>query len=81
MTDSSDNDIAMVMCFDHEEVGSTSVNGAESPILAKAVHCISTALFQHCFSNMVDDKSSLLLLSFEDYYSAVIKKSFCISID
>jgi aspartyl aminopeptidase len=33
----NDTDISMIAMFDHEEVGSTSLTGAGSPIIAEAV--------------------------------------------
>ena len=63
--DSSDVSIAVV--FDHEEVGSTSSQGAGSPVMASAVERISAAL----------NGGSLN----PDLYNACIRKSFILSID
>jgi aspartyl aminopeptidase len=64
---SSDQDISLIVCFDHEEVGSTSLNGAGSPVMASAIKRISAALHN-------GNESS-------DLYAATIAKSFCLSID
>lgn len=60
-------DISMVVAFDHEEVGSTSLNGAGSPVLSEAVKRISAALG----ASQADP----------ELYAATIAKSFCLSID
>jgi aspartyl aminopeptidase len=39
-----DGDISMIVCFDHEEVGSTSQNGAGSPVMAEAMRKVSKAV-------------------------------------
>jgi aspartyl aminopeptidase len=39
-------DVSMIILYDHEEVGSTSAVGAAAPILQEAIKCISTALGQ-----------------------------------
>lgn len=65
--DDNDTDIQMVVCFDHEEVGSTSLNGAGSPVMEQAVRRISAAL------NGGDTNPEL--------YANAIAKSFCLSID
>lgn len=39
-----DTDIAMIVCFDHEEVGSTSANGAGSPVMMEAMRKVSDAV-------------------------------------
>lgn len=59
------SDVSMIVCFDHEEVGSVSANGAGSPVLQEAVQYVSASLgnttpMQHASS---------------------IQKSFCLSID
>lgn len=41
---SNSTEICMIVCFDHEEVGSTSANGAGSPVLAEAVRRVSESL-------------------------------------
>jgi aspartyl aminopeptidase len=40
----SDPNVSMIVCFDHEEVGSVSSHGAGSPVLKTAVDRISEAL-------------------------------------
>jgi len=62
-----DTDVSMIVCFDHEEVGSTSANGAGSPVMAEAVKRIASSLSNGNISP-------------EDY-AATIAKSFCLSID
>jgi aspartyl aminopeptidase len=37
-------DVSMIILYDHEEVGSTSAIGAAAPILQEAIKCISSAL-------------------------------------
>jgi aspartyl aminopeptidase len=64
---SQDQDISLIVCFDHEEVGSTSLNGAGSPVMAQAIKRISAAL------NNGNESS--------DLYARTIAKSFCLSID
>ena len=59
------SDVSMIVCFDHEEVGSVSANGAGSPVLQEAVQFVSTAL---------GNTSAAQHLS-------TIQKSFCLSID
>lgn len=62
-----DQDISLVVAFDHEEVGSTSVQGAGSPVMQDAVQRISAALNGGTIS--------------PDLYAACIRKSFVLSID
>jgi len=62
----NDQDISMVILYDHEEVGSTSAVGAASPILADAVRRISAA-----FGGNNDPV----------LYDACIAKSFVLSSD
>jgi aspartyl aminopeptidase len=64
---SQDQDISLIACFDHEEVGSTSLNGAGSPVILQALRRISAAL------NNGNETS--------DLYASTIAKSFCLSID
>ena len=59
-------DISMVVAFDHEEVGSTSLNGAGSPVLDSAIRRISSAL------GASQDP---------EVFAQTIAKSFCLSID
>jgi aspartyl aminopeptidase len=58
-------DVSMIVCFDHEEVGSVSANGAGSPVLHEAVQFVSTALGNTSAAQ----------------HSSSIQKSFCLSID
>jgi len=64
---SDDADVSVVVCFDHEEVGSVSSHGAGSPVMAEAVRRISAAM------NSGTDTP--------DLYAKTISKSFCLSID
>lgn len=61
------SDISLVVAFDHEEVGSTSAQGAGSPVMQDAVQRISAALNGGNIS--------------PDLYNASIRKSFILSID
>jgi len=64
---SQDGDISMVVCFDHEEVGSVSSHGAGSPVMEEAIRRVSASL------NSGTDTP--------DLYANTIAKSFCLSID
>jgi len=64
---STDSDVSMVVCFDHEEVGSTSANGAGSPVMAEAIKRIASSLSN---GNITPEE-----------YAGTIAKSFCLSID
>lgn len=59
------SDVSMIVCFDHEEVGSVSANGAGSPVLLEAVNYVSASL---------GNTTSI-------QHSSSIQKSFCLSID
>jgi aspartyl aminopeptidase len=59
------SDVSMIVCFDHEEVGSVSANGAGSPVLQDAVQYVSASL-----GNTTSNQ-----------HVASIQKSFCLSID
>lgn len=63
----NDEDIPLVVMFDHEEVGSQSATGAGSPIISEAVRRISTAL------NSGESNP--------DLYGVTLKKSFVLSSD
>jgi aspartyl aminopeptidase len=63
---SEQEDISLVVAFDHEEVGSTSLNGAGSPVLDQAIRRISAALGASQDPEM---------------YAQTIARSFCLSID
>lgn len=65
---SADQDIAMICCFDHEEVGSVSSHGAGSPVMEEAVRRISAAMNAGAGDS-------------PDLYASTIDKSFCLSID
>jgi aspartyl aminopeptidase len=62
----NDEDISMVVLYDHEEVGSSSAVGAASPIMGEAVRRISTAL---------DGTTN------PDVYESCLRKSFVLSSD
>lgn len=51
---SKQEDVSMIILYDHEEVGSTSAVGAASPILQEAVKCISDALGKGASAATVD---------------------------
>jgi len=61
------SDVALAVVFDHEEVGSTSAQGAGSPVMASAVERIAAALNGGTMN--------------PDLYNACIRKSFILSID
>jgi aspartyl aminopeptidase len=61
------SDVSLAVVFDHEEVGSTSSQGAGSPVMASAVERISAALNGGRLN--------------PDLYNACIRKSFILSID
>ena len=61
------SDVSVFVAFDHEEVGSTSAQGAGSPVMQSAVERISSALNGGSIS--------------PDLYNAIIRKSFVLSID
>ncbi len=63
----SSADIAMAVFFDHEEVGSTSAQGANSAVMGDAISRVSAAL-TGCHSS-------------PDFHGACTKKSFIMSID
>jgi len=62
-------DVSMIVAFDHEEVGSTSAQGAGSPVMQDAIQRISAAL-----------NGGPAAVS-PDFYNACIRKSFILSID
>jgi len=63
----TDGDVSMICLFDHEEVGSTSAQGAGSPLIAEAVGRVTTALS--------GGESN------HDIRAACVRKSFFLSID
>lgn len=65
----TDEDISMMCLFDHEEVGSSSAQGAASPLVSEAVQRVNAA--------MGTDPSGL----HPDLYAASICKSFLFSVD
>jgi aspartyl aminopeptidase len=64
----SGQDVAMIVLYDHEEVGSNSAVGAASPVMGEAVRRIAAAL---CPGGD----------SVEDVTAASIRRSFCLSSD
>lgn len=64
-----DDMISMIACFDHEEIGSNSTQGAGSPVMAEAVSRITAALSEN---NHVRDP---------EIHSAAVRKSFILSVD
>jgi len=69
----NDTDIAMIVLYDHEEVGSASAVGAASPIMSDAIRRITAALYQ--------DDGTGSTKNAADVYQAAIAKSFCLSSD
>ena len=63
----TDEDISLIALFDHEEVGSSSITGAGSPIMGEAVQRISSAL------NAGETNP--------DLYASALAKSFVLSVD
>jgi aspartyl aminopeptidase len=61
------NDIAMVVCFDHEEVGSVSATGAGSPVMEEAIRRVSSYLSGGTVN--------------PDLHASTLAKSFIMSID
>lgn len=49
-----DEDISMVVLYDHEEVGSSSAVGAASPIMGESVRRISSALHENSDDDVLD---------------------------
>lgn len=66
-TDTESTDVSIMVAFDHEEVGSTSAQGAGSPVMHNAVERIAAALNGGNIS--------------PDLYTACIRQSFILSID
>lgn len=64
-----DDMINLIACFDHEEVGSTSAQGAGSPVMKEAVDRISAALSGN--SHSLDPET----------HASTIRKSFILSVD
>lgn len=82
----ADSDIAMICCFDHEEVGSASSHGAGSPVLEEAIQRVSVALMGRRTSGRGNggdgdgDDDDTLMVS-PERQARTIAKSFCLSID
>jgi aspartyl aminopeptidase len=68
-------DVSLVVAFDHEEVGSSSAQGAGSPVMKEAVERIVAAL------NTTTNGGTTNTTISPDLYSACIRKSFILSID
>lgn len=62
----NDHDVAMLVCFDHEEIGSQSAQAAKSPMLRDTIARISA-----CFAKEMDDELT----------SIGVAKSFFVSAD
>jgi aspartyl aminopeptidase len=79
----ADSDVAMICCFDHEEVGSASSHGAGSPILQDAIQRVSVALMGRKSGNGDggDDVDDDTLVVSPERQARTIAKSFCLSID
>jgi aspartyl aminopeptidase len=77
----ADSDIAMICCFDHEEVGSESSHGAGAPVLQDAIQRVSAALMGRKSGNGGDDHGDDTLVVSPERQARTIAKSFCLSID
>jgi aspartyl aminopeptidase len=77
----ADSDIAMICCFDHEEVGSASAHGAGSPILQDAIQRVSVALMGRKTGLGEEDDDDDTLMVSPERQARTIAKSFCLSID
>jgi aspartyl aminopeptidase len=64
-------DVSLVVAFDHEEVGSSSAQGAGSPVMKEAVERIAAALNGNNNGGTISP----------DLYAACLRKSFILSID
>jgi aspartyl aminopeptidase len=64
-----DDMISLIACFDHEEIGSVSAQGAGSPVMVEAVQRISTALSENSQSRD------------PDLHASAVRKSFILSAD
>lgn len=62
-----DEDISLIVLFDHEEIGSETAEGAGSPIMCEAINRISSALNAG--------------IVYPDIYASTIQKSFLFSVD
>ena len=69
-TDVAEDDmISLIACFDHEEIGSQSTQGAGSPVISHAVARITTAFNEY---NHGHDPET---------HSSAVRKSFILSVD
>ncbi|KAL7534129.1 hypothetical protein ACHAXR_005651 [Thalassiosira sp. AJA248-18] len=64
-----DDMISLIACFDHEEIGSESTQGAGSPVMSEAVSRITAAFSENTHSR--DPET----------YSAAVRQSFILSVD
>ena len=64
-----DDMISLIACFDHEEIGSVSAQGAGSPVMVEAVQRISTSLSENSQSRD------------PDLHASAVRKSFILSAD
>jgi aspartyl aminopeptidase len=71
----TDANVSMIVCFDHEEVGSVSSHGAGSPVLQSAVDRISEALMS------MDGGGRDVDSGVADRKAATIQNSFVLSVD
>lgn len=67
-SDTESSDVSVMVAFDHEEVGSTSAQGAGSPVMQESIQRIASAL--HGGTTLSPD-----------LYNACIRNSFILSID
>jgi len=56
-----DEDISLIVLFDHEEIGSSSAIGAGSPVMSEAVNRISSAFVEN---ESIDNSAAVLARSF-----------------
>ncbi len=66
---SEDDMISLIACFDHEEIGSVSTQGAGSPVMVEAVQRISAAMSENSHSRD------------PDMHASAVRKSFILSAD
>lgn len=64
-----DDMISLIACFDHEEIGSTSTQGAGSPVMAEAVSRITSAFAENSHSRDPELDAS------------AVRRSFILSVD
>lgn len=76
----NDSDVAMVVLYDHEEVGSTSSVGAASPILSESIRRIVSALLA-VETSQQSTNNPQSHPHFEQILESCLRRSFVISSD